>query len=56
MRQILMSEPGEFKIKNKNDHVQSAAVKMFARLIKKAEQSDQAEIVFSNKAIQRTRL
>ena len=54
MRQILMSEPGEFKIKSKNDHVRSAAVKMFAKLIKKSEPSDKAEIVVSNKAIQRT--
>lgn len=54
MRQILMSEPGEFKMKKDNDYIRSAAVKMLAKLIKKSEQSDDAEVVVSNKAIQRT--
>lgn len=50
MRQILMSEPGEFKRKKHNDHVRSIAVKMLAKLIKKPEQSDDTEVVVSNKA------
>jgi hypothetical protein len=54
MRQILMSEPGEFKRKEQNDHVRSIAVKMLAKLIKKPDQSDDTKVVVSNKAIQRT--
>jgi hypothetical protein len=54
MRQILMSEPGEFKVKKDNDHLRSAAVKMLAKLIKKSEQSDEDKVIVSNKAIQRT--
>lgn len=54
MRQILMSEPGEFKRKNDSDHVRSVAVKMLAKLIKKTDKSDDTEVVVSNKAMQRT--
>jgi len=54
MRQILMSKPGEFTNKSKTDHLRSIAVKKLAGLIKKTEQSDDAEVVVSNKALQRT--
>lgn len=55
MRKILMNEKGEFRSQGKTDYVRSTAVKMMASIIKKTEKnSEEPEVVISNKALQRT--
>ncbi len=50
MRQIIMSKPGEFKKRDKNNHVRSVAVKMLAKLINKSEDDDSGVVIVSSKA------